>query len=249
MRKLIILSLAIFAVSCSRSYKEPIDAASSVAPSEISIGGVIAELKDSTQIPNNGNLNNQSDYQLRIKKLMTQAEAFKNKRKPMEQQAFQSEWKELNKQFMIHQEELSSEDVHVWMTLNDSLLLYSEDVAYADALERLVYNNLGKYAFTDKQLKSFVYTRRYDRIYLNLYGSSSMQYEHTTGGSIRLVQSTDYPFDGRITLKVELQDKRFLDLFVRIPAWASYASVTVKGVKYPVTPGKYSEVARMWKNG
>ena len=99
------------------------------------------------------------------------------------------------------------------------------------------------------QLKSFFYTRRYDRIYVNQYGSSSIQYEHTTGGSVRLVQRTNYPFDGQVSIKFELQDKRFLDLYVRIPEWANHASVTVKGVKYPAIPGQFSEVARMWENG
>jgi hypothetical protein len=48
---------------------------------------------------------------------------------------------------------------------------------------------------------------------------------------------------------MELQDKRYLDFYVRIPEWANKASVTVKGVKYNVIPGQFTEIAKKWKNG
>lgn len=249
MKKLMILIWVFTAFSCGNSIKKPIDTASSVPPSEISLGGIIAEMKDSSRVTNMDNEGQRPDFISQINELITQAEVLKSKRKSLIQPAFLNPWNELNSQFIENLENLNSDEIDHWITLNDSLLLYAEDVRFADALERTVYNNLGKYRFTDKQLKSFFYARRYDRIYLNIYGSSSMQYEHTTGGSVRLVQSTDYPYNDRITLKVELQDKRFLDLFIRIPEWANFASVTVKGVKYPVTPGQFAEVSRMWKNG
>jgi hypothetical protein len=50
-------------------------------------------------------------------------------------------------------------------------------------------------------------------------------------------------------LKVELQDTRYLNFYFRIPEWADRASVTCKGLKYVVTPGQFTEIAKKWKNG
>ncbi len=113
----------------------------------------------------------------------------------------------------------------------------------------MVYNAPVPEVVTGKMVKSFCYTRLYDRIYVNLFGSSEVEYEHTTGGRVRILQDTGYPFDGRIVLKVELQESRYLDLFIRIPQWSKQNSVEVKGVRYNTVAGAYTEVARKWKDG
>lgn len=248
MKKIALVFLAFVAFSCENNLKKPVDTASSVSPEEISLGGIVAELKDSVS-SNLSISDGEVLFAPQIKQMMEQLESIKSARKSLDGSGFSEHWDQLNHEVLLNQQKLTEVDVNKWIALNDSLLKYSEDVRFADVLEQTVFNNLGKYRFGANQLKSFFYTRRYDRIYVNLFGSSSMQYEHTTGGSVRLVQSTDYPFDGQVTISFELQDKRFLDLFVRIPEWANYAAVNVKGVKYPVTFGQYAEVARMWENG
>lgn len=160
-----------------------------------------------------------------------------------------TEWKAMQKEIELNFEKLSDIDLQKWVELNDSLLKYSGQVCFADELEKVFYNTQYPDVLTEKALKSVCYTHRYDRIYLNVYGNSTLNFEHTTGGKVRLIQDTDYPYDGTIRLKVEMEDTRYMDLYIRIPEWAEYSSVTVRGVRYPVYPGQYTEVAKKWKNG
>lgn len=159
------------------------------------------------------------------------------------------EWKLLQRKIALNFEKLPGKDLQKWTALNDSLLKLSGQVCFADELEKIFYNTGSLDVLTEKTVKSVCYTRRYDRIYLNIYGNSTFDFEHTTGGLVRLVQDTDFPYSGSVRVKLEMQDTRYLDLYIRIPGWAEYSSVTVHGVRYPVHPGQYTEVAKKWNNG
>ena len=247
MKKLAIVLLAFFAVNCTfRSTDDPVNTSETIPSEQISIGGVLAEMK---AVSKNESPTAQEPVMLSsIEQLMAEAETFKQTGKPLGKE-FQDKWEELNEQVFLNYTSLAVKDAEAWMGLNDSLLKYSQDVRFADALEFSAYNVAKGQPMDENRIKSFLYTKFLDRIYVNLYGSSALQYEHTTGGVVRIVQDTNYPFDGKVILKIELQDKRYLDVFVRIPEWANIASVTVKGVKYNVVPGQYAEIAKKWKNG
>ena len=88
-----------------------------------------------------------------------------------------------------------------------------------------------------------------DQIYINLFVESSAHYEHTTGGPVRITQETNYPNGGHVNIRFESGDKRFVELFIRIPFNVQQASVIVGGVKYKAVPGEYCRVAKMWKTG
>ena len=250
MKKAFILLLTFTAFACHyRATEEPVNTAGLIPSEEISIGGILAELKDSISTPTEETTDQISSSSQQINQLMIEVEEIKKSRKPLDQNGFLDRWKDIDDIILLNPEQLTSIVVDDWIALNDSLLKYTEDVRFADALERMVYNMPEQCQLSENQLKSFCYTRLYDRIFINLYGSSALQYEHTTGGSVRLVQDTRYPFDGKINIKVELQDTRYLDMYVRIPEWANMASVRVKGVKYNVVPGQFTEIAKKWKNG
>lgn len=251
MRKLLILVTFFTAVSCQlKTADDPVNTAELIPAEQISIGGVLAELLQDSPTKETNTNNPISAYSSEIGRLSEQLEQMKAERKALDTNPeFSKDWESLNEEILHYLEGLSSVDLNDWVTLNDSLLKYTEDVRFADALERVAYNPTGQNQLDENQIKSVFYTRLYDRIYFNLYGSSSLQYEHTTGGVVRLVQDTNYPFDGVITLKVELQDTRYLNFYFRIPEWANRASVTCKGVKYTVNPGQFTEIAKKWKNG
>lgn len=250
MKRIILLFLAFAVVACNyRAAEEPVNTAEQIPPGNISIGGILAELKDSL-VMQKKTLDDQVPlYVGQIKQLQHQVDEIKKQREKLDQGHFLREWNHLKEAILFNHERLTEADVNAWIALNDSLLKYTEQVRFADALEQMVYNRLGQQKFDEDQLKSFLYTRLYDRIYVNLYGSSSLQIGHTTGGNVRLVQNTNYLYDGKISIKLEMQDKRYLDLFVRIPEWAGKASVSVKGVKYNTIAGEFTEIAKKWKNG
>jgi hypothetical protein len=135
-----------------------------------------------------------------------------------------------------------------WFELTGKLLKFSGEIRFADALEKLVYEQNAP-VLSEKLLKPVFYTHRDDQIFINLIGSSSLTHLHTTGGTVKLIQLTDYPVGNEMVLKCECGDVRFLDVFVRIPSWAVNPTVSYGNVKYVARPGEYCEISRKWKNG
>jgi len=98
----------------------------------------------------------------------------------------------------------------------------------------------------------YAYVKSADAIWVNLYGGSALSTE-LTGEKIRLSQVTDYPWSGRVRIKIEACGKNAFSLKLRIPGWANGAGVRVNnqpelaGVE-AVRPG-YFEIRRVWTVG
>ena len=135
-----------------------------------------------------------------------------------------------------------------WADLNVVLLKLSGEVRFGDAIEDLLYKYPAA-VLNEKQLKSIIYTHVDDQIFINVIGSSSFDYQHTTGGNVRLIQQTDYPLGNEMILTCEVADVRYMDVFIRIPSWAVNPTVTHGNVKYVAHPGEYCEIYRKWNNG
>lgn len=134
-----------------------------------------------------------------------------------------------------------------WAEVNSSLLKGTAKVLFADELERLL--NKQEPVVTERFVKSVLFTMREDQIFVNLFIPSSMQYQHTTGGKVKLSQFPSAPENSEIILTCELDDKRFLSVFIRIPEWATNPTVAYGNVKYVAHPGDYCEISRKWRNG
>jgi uncharacterized protein len=77
--------------------------------------------------------------------------------------------------------------------------------------------NIGRFFPT---IPGLVYAQRAGDLYVNLFigGQAEVQVD---GVSVRLRQETDYPWDGRVKIVVELERPLDLTLRVRIPGWAA----------------------------
>jgi hypothetical protein len=135
-----------------------------------------------------------------------------------------------------------------WANLNIHLLKLSGEVRFGDALEKMLYQSKVP-VFTTKMLKSVIYTRVDDQIYVNIFGDSSMLYNHTTGGKVKIWQETAFPNSNEVLIKFDCDDIRYMDIYIRIPEWAKNPTVTHGNVKYVPYPGQYCEVSRKWKKG
>lgn len=142
----------------------------------------------------------------------------------------------------------SPEAVRKWVQLNVDLVKLSGEVRFGDALEVMLYGT-PQGVFPEDLLKSVIYTHVYDDIYINIIGGSSMEYAHTTGGTVKIIQQTNYPQSDEMTLAVETNDVRFMDVFIRIPSWAVNPSVTHGVVKYVANPGEYCQISKKWRTG
>jgi hypothetical protein len=152
-----------------------------------------------------------------------------------------------NPGFVLSPEE--KENTRRWITLNERLLRLTGKVCFADALEHALYNKLVSSWIPRNLIDSAFYMHDYDKVYVNLFGESSLEFWHTTGGKVRIVQETQYPEHGEVRVRFELEDTRLIDLFVRIPEWAPQAFVSLGNVKYVANPGEYCQVSHKWKSG
>ena len=143
---------------------------------------------------------------------------------------------------------LSHEASLKWVELNVGLVKLSGEVRFGDALEILLYKTQEFY-FPENLLKSVIFTHVFDQIYINIIGSSTMEYQHTTGGNVKLIQETNYPQGNEMTLKCKCNDLRYMDIFIRIPSWAVNPSVIHDNVKYVAYPGEYCQISKKWKTG
>ena len=140
------------------------------------------------------------------------------------------------------------EAIRKWTELNVNLVKLSGEVRFGDALEKILYGKTSDFV-SEKLIKSVIYTHVFDQIYVNIIGVSSVDYQHTTGGNVRIIQETNYPRGYEMILKSECNDLRYMDVFIRIPSWAINPSVTHGNVKYVAIPGEYCQISRKWETG
>jgi len=70
------------------------------------------------------------------------------------------------------------------------------------------------------QVGGFVYAQGKGRLYVNLYAAGEAGIKLDDGGTVKLAQQTDYPWDGRVRLTVTPEKPAEFALCLRIPGWA-----------------------------
>lgn len=69
-------------------------------------------------------------------------------------------------------------------------------------------------------IPGYAYATRNDTLYVNLFAAGAADIE-LAGGKVRVEQETNYPWDGRVTIKLSPKgDEQQFALKVRIPGWA-----------------------------
>ena len=84
-----------------------------------------------------------------------------------------------------------------------------------------------------------------------LYAASETEAKVADGKTVRLTETTDYPFDETVRLTLSTEGDVSFPLYLRVPGWAEGSSVTVNGTDFDVTnaAGKYIRIDRKWSNG
>jgi DUF1680 family protein len=112
------------------------------------------------------------------------------------------------------------------------------------------------------KLPTWMYSRGADRLYVNLFAGSTVTVEGVAGTSVQLIQTTDYPWKGEVSITVNPAAPRRFGILVRSPdrgvsqLYSSappangIRSISINGS--PITPsieGGYAVIARDWKAG
>ena len=97
----------------------------------------------------------------------------------------------------------------------------------------------------------FAYAKSTNTIWVNLYGASELETELPRVGKVKLAQETEYPWNGRVRIKIQSAPEREFALKLRIPGWAKSASVRVNHRPPAPSPASssYYEIRRTWKPG
>ncbi|CAG5068966.1 Non-reducing end beta-L-arabinofuranosidase [Dyadobacter sp. CECT 9623] len=149
------------------------------------------------------------------------------------------------------------------INLQGDKFLYTNPLAYSDALpfkqrwekERLRYISKSNCCppntvRTVSEVNQYVYSVSDAGVFFNLYGGNELD-TRFKNGVLRLSQTTDYPWDGKVSVQVEEAPSNAFAMFFRIPGWCSGATLAVNGKKQTVSlnAGTYAEVERAWKKG
>ena len=118
------------------------------------------------------------------------------------------------------------------------------------------------------EAQNYAYTVAQQALYVQLYGDNRLQTTIEGVGDIVVKQTTEYPWDGRVTLTLEslkkskgakaktadgkkASIKNPFTLYLRVPSWCQGATLRVNGevVKGDWTPDTFASVERVWKQG
>ena len=111
-------------------------------------------------------------------------------------------------------------------------------------------------------LPTWMYARGPDSIYVNLFAGSTITVEQVAGTDVQMVQATEYPWKGsvsltvnpkapaRFSLRIRVPNRGVSGLYTRSPEANGIGTITVNGaaVKTVIDHG-YAVVARAWKAG
>jgi uncharacterized protein len=87
-------------------------------------------------------------------------------------------------------------------------------------------------------------------VVINYYGPSTMTAPLRPGLSVNLTQTTDYPFDGEVSIAVKPSKPAEFAVKLRIPHWSADTIVSVNGRAISsVVAGGYLKIDREWQDG
>lgn len=111
-------------------------------------------------------------------------------------------------------------------------------------------------------IPTWTYVKGDDGIYVNLFIGSTIKVDRIAGTDVEMVQQTDYPWNGKVSITVNPKESKKFSVYVRVPDRTTselYTSTPeVKGLKSFAVNGKstkpkivngYAVVTRTWKAG
>ena len=121
---------------------------------------------------------------------------------------------------------------------------------------------VGNIARTLLMLPTWMYSKGVDGIYVNLFAGSAVTIDNVAGTDVELVQATDYPWHGKVSItvnpatpknfavKIRVPDRDVSSLYTALPRAGGIASISVNGSPAkPALAGGYASIARTWKKG
>lgn len=94
-------------------------------------------------------------------------------------------------------------------------------------------------------IPSIAVMARRDGVAVNLYEKGEYTAVTPSGKALKLTFDTEYPYDGKIAIKLSLAKEEKFTLALRIPAWSEKTSLKINGKSRKANKG-YTEITRVW---
>jgi len=111
-------------------------------------------------------------------------------------------------------------------------------------------------------LPTWMYAKTADSVYVNLFVGSTATVEGVGGTDVQMVQATDYPWNGKVSItvnpkkqsdfsvRIRVPDRSVSGLYASTPEADGIASISVNGsVVKPVIDKGYAVISQAWKAG
>jgi hypothetical protein len=121
---------------------------------------------------------------------------------------------------------------------------------------------VGNLARTMLMLPTWMYSKGADGIYVNLFAGSAVTVDNVAGTNVELVQTTDYPWSGKVSIavnpeapktfavKIRVPNRDVSRLYTAKPAANGLTRLSVNGASAtPATVDGYAVITRAWKKG
>jgi DUF1680 family protein len=82
---------------------------------------------------------------------------------------------------------------------------------------------------TIAEVSDYMYSVNDDGLYINMYGGNTLSTKLKDGSAIKLEQTTNYPWDGKIIITVKELSSKSAKIYLRIPVGAKY-HLKIKGL-------------------
>lgn len=150
------------------------------------------------------------------------------------------------------------------ISLDGKGFLYTNPLAFSDDLpfqqrwskERVPYIGLSNccppnVVRTMAEVSNYAYSLSDEGLWFNLYGGNKLSTTTKDGERLQLTQTTSYPWDGNITVRLDKVPAKSFSLFMRIPGWSDDAKIRINGksISQTPTPGEYIELKDTWSAG
>ena len=104
---------------------------------------------------------------------------------------------------------------------------------------------------TIAKVSKWAYSLLENGVAVNLYGGNTLDTKLTDGSTLKLTQTTQYPWDGKISITVEECKATPFEVWLRIPDWATGASLLLNGepIEVETKAGSFAKIERTWQSG
>ncbi|TMI64580.1 MAG: glycoside hydrolase family 127 protein [Bacteroidetes bacterium] len=104
---------------------------------------------------------------------------------------------------------------------------------------------------TIAEISNYMYSIGEKGLYINMYGGNVLSTELHDSTKIKLEQTTNYPWDGKIVITIKESTTRPVNIYLRIPGWAKGYSLKIQNSFPRVrdTENGYVIAGRKWNAG